>query len=1348
MKSLMDFLGTFPRPVFDSSGSGGSGGSSGSSGGSSNKKKDKKTSNVTVKSGDTLSAIAAKNNTTVEAIAAANGIKDVNKIQAGASLNIPGAKNTSSGTSSSGSSSSSKSGTGTIGQVSPTGQYAGDGFEWKDSGTSGVLTRTYTGTGAANGLGKDVIVGGTAPVALKNQIAGISSAEGSAFADSKASATDGSLLSLVTTGDMGGSSSYNDMMGVTPVSASLDDLSFGDAFNQERAKQGDGGVFTYKGKEYNTNLAPEVTEPPVATPEELAIPPVTVEPLVPGTTQTLDEIFAPEYQEGPPGASGPQPKFYTNIPDVGKEYQEGPPGASGLDGPGEYSLPKGNPRVGYEGGTDILQSMPDYYTGLDGSGSNYAGGVDDSFYGGQAPGVNVAGGLMIPASANLNTSQPMFSAAAATIPGPGDNTVSNINTNLDTVENPNQRTYDDLSFTEKLMDNYIGVDNNITSPGEKVKTYISDLGVNALAGINEAFGNTIQGVGLYGDEIIEGFGNRYISGSDINPDAKVYDSNLLKNITQPAGQYYIDNYDKIREGEGTFVSPGLSEGREEALDALTPAADTTYKNLLPSALNYIPGLDGFGNTKTVTGEDLFTAKNIPNLVIKGSEDLYDTVADVVTGAKLGKLGYAAVMGLSGSEGGNSANTALQQDISTALSTGQIDIDKIATNQFNGDRGAAERAIRDAATEGSVGSAAVAGLGDAFIAKAIPTKLSAGVSTLPAAVQVAAKAPAAAVSGGLTEGGEKFAENIAFNAATDLNRNINTGVPAQMSEGAVGQGVSGVPSILGNVSVSPSQPNIDPSGVSPVIPNQGMNPADQAMYGGMDTSGIKPGFTPTKNTAAQGPSEIIEGQYSVKADPNPNVYDPGLNPTAGALASSSGVTTAYDETQAGEQPGGIRKDANPDTFTTSLDAMGAAEIIQNEIATKGELSNEVAVNLANATGLTFEDIQSIAQDVVPGASIDPNLMDEFRVNTATEGTRTSFGGSEIEVINNADGTKTLNNKTTGDPYHTATVGADENLSDAIQKFDEITTGNPTGSAIPDPNAIKVDSQGIASLDTGPKILKTGNDGKLYDRGQLFTGSQNGVDYVNGEKVVAANVNTENTNAIAANTNKINTGTDLTVANNVGLDTTTDTTTDLDNTTEVVIDDNTTTDLDTTVDNDTTTEVEVAVPVDNTIEGEFTVNTDPVLLEDTITSDPNQDITVNPNQDITVDPDQLITTDQPPEFPEEEEEIITSDPGGDPGDVVVEIDQPPAPIMETDDDGNTVYSCPEPFVLSYNADGDPMCKMSETTTVNKQRKRNVFGGAGANRYNTGLSATNRKGRKLNKKVSEKTTTTSADPIATYT
>ena len=45
----------------------------------------------TIRTGDTLSKIAADNGTTVGALAKFNGIADVNKIQAGASLNLPGA---------------------------------------------------------------------------------------------------------------------------------------------------------------------------------------------------------------------------------------------------------------------------------------------------------------------------------------------------------------------------------------------------------------------------------------------------------------------------------------------------------------------------------------------------------------------------------------------------------------------------------------------------------------------------------------------------------------------------------------------------------------------------------------------------------------------------------------------------------------------------------------------------------------------------------------------------------------------------------------------------------------------------------------------------------------------------------------------------------------------------------------------------------------------------------------------------------------------------------------------------------------------------------------------------------
>ena len=41
-----------------------------------------------------------------------------------------------------------------------------------------------------------------------------------------------------------------------------------------------------------------------------------------------------------------------------------------------------NPRIGYESGQDVLQSSPDYLTGLDGSGPNTVGGVSDAFYGG------------------------------------------------------------------------------------------------------------------------------------------------------------------------------------------------------------------------------------------------------------------------------------------------------------------------------------------------------------------------------------------------------------------------------------------------------------------------------------------------------------------------------------------------------------------------------------------------------------------------------------------------------------------------------------------------------------------------------------------------------------------------------------------------------------------------------------------------------------------------------------------------------------------------------------------------------------------------------------------------------
>ena len=107
----------------------------------------------------------------------------------------------------------------TIGQVSKTGQYAGDGFEWVETTTSGgtqFLTRTYTGKGKDNGLGQDVRFGNTAQRDEKEAIAQISLDEGSAFAASPASATDIPANEIgIPTGFFPASDSYAEQVGQT-----------------------------------------------------------------------------------------------------------------------------------------------------------------------------------------------------------------------------------------------------------------------------------------------------------------------------------------------------------------------------------------------------------------------------------------------------------------------------------------------------------------------------------------------------------------------------------------------------------------------------------------------------------------------------------------------------------------------------------------------------------------------------------------------------------------------------------------------------------------------------------------------------------------------------------------------------------------------------------------------------------------------------------------------------------------------------------------------------------------------------------------------------------------------------
>ena len=107
-----------------------------------------------------------------------------------------------------------------LGSVSASGQYAGDGYEWVQNEGTNVLTRRYTGANTDAGLGTDVRTAGTSDKDVKETIAKISLDEGTEFAGSRASSTDDDFLSFVFTGDSGGSDSYADQVGVpdyTPV---------------------------------------------------------------------------------------------------------------------------------------------------------------------------------------------------------------------------------------------------------------------------------------------------------------------------------------------------------------------------------------------------------------------------------------------------------------------------------------------------------------------------------------------------------------------------------------------------------------------------------------------------------------------------------------------------------------------------------------------------------------------------------------------------------------------------------------------------------------------------------------------------------------------------------------------------------------------------------------------------------------------------------------------------------------------------------------------------------------------------------------------------------------------------
>jgi len=382
-----------------------------------------------------------------------------------------------------------------------------------------------------------------------------------------------------------------------------------------------------------------------------------------------------------------------------------------------------------------------------------------------------------------------------------------------------------------------------------------------------------------------------------------------------------------------------------------------------------------GNVKSVSGEAITT--DIPALIVRGGEDLYDVVGDVLLGG-LAKKGLGLVFASSAAEGAASSNTEAQNRISQAISDGTVDVQALADKKYGGDTALAEQAMRDAATEISLVTAGpIAGAGDAALALGLGyTGIPGVLGKAPAVVQAPFKLGGAGISGGLTEGGEQVGTNLAFNVGTGLNTDLSMGVPAQMVQGTIGQGVSSTPNVASSLDMGKT-----------VDPNT---------------------FVPTGATVGQ----------------------PAQSPP--------GVQSAYKEAAESMAEAGI-SNVGDVSGATAMEAMAAQEIINDLVATTGNVDKKIIDNLVAETGLSEVEIGQMIANAgvrkVGSETIPVDIPAAPTSNALIDEVTGIGGGSNIQVIPNADGTTTLINNNTGAQ---AEVDVNDDLDNAIQVFDETTT----------------------------------------------------------------------------------------------------------------------------------------------------------------------------------------------------------------------------------------------------------------------------------------------------------------------
>ena len=435
--------------------------------------------------------------------------------------------------------------------------------------------------------------------------------------------------------------------------------------------------------------------------------------------------------------------------------------------------------------------------------------------------------------------------------------------------------------------------------------------------------------------------------------------------------------------------------------------------------------------------------------------------------------------------------------------------------------------------------------------------------------------------------------------------------------------------------------------------------------------------------------------------SPTVFNPNLSQTAGELAQSN-VPTAYDIEQ-DKVAGLLEGPQTLDSSATSLDVMAAQEIIENQIRETGTISPEVMTNLQAATGLSMNDLSSMATNAATGTlggqTFPINVGSETPSDLMDQPTGIGGGGNiGVETLPNGD--TLLRNNETG---RTTVVDKGENLANAIQVFDEVTT--PFGAPEIDTTPVSLPPFNVAGAPAQP-VLPAGTDTTpvmpsapkapnipsidVAGLGSLQPDSLPNVDTSSLPDGIAA-ASTDTTVQLPATTD----GDTLpaTAGTEVVIDDDTDQSTEIGGLEGEILGP----EISTEVNPEEDTSVTIDVDADPVISPSNIPTVDNTTTTDTDSNIPN--VTAATDTDTAVDqnikPLIEVDVDEPPEIVDEEPVVVEIDDG----------DDLVSQITTTDKDGNTITECPEGYVEVQTPDGIMCEKITTTSTTTGRRTYGV-------------------------------------------